>query len=102
MDEFEVESVRIALRRMFEPDRWFDICTVDECLKTAGVTPPIRDLQALRPLHCVKWAAMSPAMRIETLQRVLALFSHPKLDLSLLEPPGVIEQRRTFLQKLLA
>lgn len=49
--------IATAMRKMFE-QRHFDICTVDQCLKVAGIIPPKQTYELLRTLHCVDYGAM--------------------------------------------
>ncbi len=100
MDPFNAEAVRIALRRMFKAGRFFDICAVRTCLTALQVEPPEEELDALRPLHCVSWSEMTPEMAREVQARTLALFSHPAIDLSDLEPKALGEASSLFRRLL--
>jgi hypothetical protein len=80
MDAFRAEAIRLSLRRMFEPNRYFDICALRDCLTAAKIVPPKETMDELHPLHCVHWSEMTPEMRAEVQRRVLALFSLPEVD----------------------
>lgn len=87
MDTFQAEAIRIALKKMFRPDAYFDICTVKECLKVAGIAAPEDEMSALKVLHCVSYSEMTPEMARQVIARTLALFSMPETDLQELAHP---------------
>lgn len=55
---FHAQAAEVALRRMFRPDGYFDICVVDGICKALNRIPPAADYNALRLLHCVHWRDM--------------------------------------------
>jgi hypothetical protein len=57
MDQLTQVAVATAMRKMFD-NKWFDISTVDQCLKLAGVIAPTKPYQTLRVLHCVHYSDM--------------------------------------------
>lgn len=57
MDEIKKMVIATAMRKLFE-GRYLDICTVDQCLKVAGVIAPREPYELLRTLHCVNYDAM--------------------------------------------
>lgn len=57
MNEIDRLVIATAMRTMFEKP-YFDICTVDQCLKVAGVVAPRKTYERLRALHCISFAAM--------------------------------------------
>lgn len=75
MDEFQKQSVVLALTEMFEGTH-FNICTVDRCLTIAKSIPPADDYNALRALHCVDWNKMPPDFRQQVFVKTLGLFAH--------------------------
>lgn len=75
---FEEKTVVHALRDMFRGGTFY-ITTVRECLELTGAQPPQRDIDALSPLHCMKFRDMDPDYRMEVCQRILALFTHDGL-----------------------
>jgi hypothetical protein len=76
-DLFAVEALKVGLRNMFNPTSHFNICLVEQGLKTMGVIAPPKELAALHLLHCVSWRDMEPEFREEVARRTLALFAHP-------------------------
>lgn len=97
-DTFNEETVRLALRRMFNGN-YFDICVVRRCLDAAGCVAPSDQLDALAPLHCVEWGDMTPAMRDQVLRRTLDLFAHPRWELTELDIP-LVEDPDTYSPSL--
>lgn len=58
MDELTRIVIATAMRKMFSGGH-FSICTVDECLKLAGIAAaPARPYGLLRALHCVSFGEM--------------------------------------------
>ncbi|HEY9467621.1 MAG TPA: hypothetical protein VIR54_31225 [Vicinamibacterales bacterium] len=96
LSAFQKEALRLALGRMFRPNGWFDICTVDNCLKLAGAIPSTADYNAMRVLHCVNFSDMTPEMRRAVADATLALFDAPGFDLPQLDrsflPPSAVEE----------
>ena len=75
MDNFQKQTITIALREMFEGSH-FSICTVDQCLKIANVVPPAKEHDALAALHCVHWSKMPADFRQQVFIKTLELFTH--------------------------
>ena len=103
---FEREAVRMALVKMFDGQGYFDICTVDTCVKITGAIPTPRDYAALRALHCVSWSLMTPDMRREVGERVLKVlaepsFSLPQISRSFLPPAVEGEAKKSSLVRRL-
>ena len=73
MTELQAEAAKMALNKMIARGH-FDICTVDEILRTTGGVPNGEDYRTLRLLHCVDFKDFTPRLRLEfpgLLQRVL-------------------------------
>ncbi len=84
MNEFQREAAITALKVMFE-STYFDICTVDKCIKLSGCVPPDRkDYQALHALHCVHFSDMSRNLRNMVLAKTMQIFESPKFDTEVL------------------
>lgn len=91
-DQFTRQSVALSLRKMFEGGH-FSICTVDQCLKTLGITPNKAQYDALSPLHCVHFSSMDPVFREEVMIRTMALFTDGSVfDLSVIERGFMVQQ----------
>jgi hypothetical protein len=74
VDDFQKQTIVLAIHTMFAKKSHFDICTVDECLKVAGITPPSQEKSALRAMHCVSYSDMPPGYRAELITRTVRLF----------------------------
>lgn len=75
LDDFQKQAVVIALKKMFQGN-YFDICTVDRCLKITGSIPPTTDYNALHAMHCVHWSDMPAGFRHQVFEKTLELFNH--------------------------
>lgn len=70
MDETSRLVIATAMRDMIAKG-YVNICTVDECLKVAGVIANAHAMKLLRPLHCVKFAEM-PRELVEKIPTLLS------------------------------
>lgn len=84
MNDFEKEVVITALKKMFNGG-YFDICTVDKCLKLTGAIPDHQDYTALSALHCVYWSEMSQDLRNTVFEKTMVMISNPGFDLTILD-----------------
>lgn len=48
MDDFVKQVVAFKLKRMFKEEKFFDICTVTDIIKTLNLIPNKQELEALR------------------------------------------------------
>lgn len=62
-------TVAHALQRMFQVDRYLDICCIKECCKVCSVFIPSERMDIYSTLHCVHWNEMLPEFR----QTVIAM-----------------------------
>lgn len=69
----ETLAIRAAIKQMFDHG-WMNICTIDMCLKTAGLQPPAREYQILKTLHCVHFNQMPPELMRQIPGLLLTLF----------------------------
>ena len=74
IEDFTRQAIATSLKKMFSQG-YFDICTIDNCLKLAKITPPCGQYEALRVLHCVHYNDMDSEFREQLFNRVMALFS---------------------------
>lgn len=80
MNDFQKEAAITALKVMFDSN-YFDICTVNKCIKLSGCIPPDpKDFQALNALHCVHFSEMSHNLRNMVLAKTMQIFETPKFD----------------------
>lgn len=82
--DFRLEAVKLALKKMFTSD-YFDICTVDCCLKITGAIPDKSTYDGLRAIHCVHWKDMSSSMRNEVFKRTLNMVAGEGFDMSAID-----------------
>lgn len=92
-DQFSRQAVATSIKAMFQKG-YYDICTVDKCLRTLGITPIASQYNPLSALHCVHYDTMTPAFREELLIRTMALFADgTAFDLGVIERGFMVEQR---------
>lgn len=95
MTEFEKQSIAIALKKMFQGTH-FNICTVDNCLKIAGVIPLGKDYQVLAALHCIDWKDMPLDFRNQVFVNTLDLFRHAGFQLEQIAQLGATGRLRVL------
>jgi len=81
MTEFQRQTVVLALKDLAE-DSVFSICTIDKCLKVAGIPRP-PNYDTLRAMHCVDYGKMPRGYREELLKQVAMIFGEhitPPID----------------------
>ena len=74
MNNFEREAVTVAIKQMFD-NQSFSICTIDACLKITCTIPDQKIYNALRALHCVPYAKMSPTLRLHVINETIDMLS---------------------------
>ncbi len=52
-----------ALQNMLKVDKWFSLCTVNECAKVSNIIIPQDRLDIYRAIHCIHWSEMTPEYR---------------------------------------
>jgi hypothetical protein len=92
MTDFEKTSVMVALRKMFRPDSYLNICAIEQCLEIARIAPSREQMVPLKAMHCVHWSEMPVGFPRQTAQYILDLFgldpfTVDDLDNPLLAPP---------------
>jgi len=78
---FEKKVVAIALKEMFQPEKSFSICTIDEVINTLGVTIPEDEYRRWHMLHCKSWKTLGEEMRQEIFARVMFFLSQPTMEI---------------------
>jgi hypothetical protein len=84
LDTFHQQAATVALKKLFDALH-FNICDLDNIIKLIGCIPDKKDYEALRCLHCVNWADMSPDLRGEVLKRVIKIVESVGFDTSVLD-----------------
>lgn len=72
--ETKYETVRTALKHMYQNNGYLSICTVDKLIRLLGVAPPADTYQMLSALHCVHFKEMSKGLRAKVMQALVDLF----------------------------
>ena len=85
MNDLTKKALMASLRKMFEPDGYCNVCTIDECLKVVNAVPNKEDYEALKLLHCVHWRDMAPEMRTEVFKTVIRMLTEYSFDLDVLD-----------------
>lgn len=99
-------TIITALRKMFQPDSHFSICTFDTLCKLAHVVPLHDDRLILDALHCVSWRDMDPFVREEVATTIVRTLLGPQFNLDdlLVKPepvaPKSAEPRSRLLRLL--
>lgn len=87
---------------MFNTKAYFDVCSLDAALETAGIKITSEQKAPFRALHCISYANMPPGFKEQLAGRVMELFSLPpdfKIDIS---PAQIAEPKRGLIQRLLS
>lgn len=103
LDELTRTVIGVALQKMFNGG-YFDICTVDKCLKLAGVIAPKREYDLLHALHCVHFRDMPPELARRVPDMITACFNGLPIAalLAAIEPPGKAAGPFTHLLSLMS
>jgi hypothetical protein len=100
LTEFQAQAANMALKKTLS-GRHFSICDFDALAKSIGVQVGGPDYNALRNLHCVDWAEMSPPMRQMAQEKIVELLGLPpmvmEMEKSEPEPKHQPEQPRMKL-----
>ena len=104
MDEFKKEVIITALKKMFKSS-YFDICTIDKCLRISNIIPSANNYDCLSALHCIHWKDMSSGLRQEVFDKVIEMFQGRQIDFSILDMmfdentssfiPKTVEKKKT-------
>lgn len=61
--EMQRGTVAHALQKMMQPDKWFDVCTIDSAANCCGLVIPGERYKVYRAIHCVHWRDMETEYR---------------------------------------
>lgn len=70
--------MREALKKMFRPEGYFDICALDSMSEAFGIIVPSDTQAKLRLLHCISWREMEPETRRWVAITIDELLSNPE------------------------
>ena len=85
IEPIDVEIVRTKMADMMRRGH-VDICAIKDMIQLTGVIPDGKALERLRVLHCVDFANMTPALRLE-IPRLLQLCLEGRPINYLYQPP---------------
>jgi hypothetical protein len=69
--------MREALKKMFRPEGYFDICALNAISEAFGIIVPSDTHAKLRMLHCISWREMEPETRRWVAITIDSLLSNP-------------------------
>lgn len=76
MDNFQSETIKLALDKMLNQSSHFSICDVDKLAKLLGVNCDSHpDYTTLSALHCVHYSEMSASMKAELPNKIMRVLS---------------------------
>jgi hypothetical protein len=81
-------AVLLRLRKMFNEDTFFDVCSFGTLLDAMGIQISEQEKDQFRLLHCIKYANMGHAMKRELANRVLEVLSRgpvPQFEFTIVE-----------------
>ena len=59
----KVQSVAHALHDMIKPDKWLNVCVIDNCIKVSGICVSKKRYDVYSANHCISWNEMAPDYR---------------------------------------
>jgi hypothetical protein len=59
----QAATVAHALQKMLKTDRYFDVCTIKDCVEVCKIYIPYERMSIYRAVHCVHWNEMLPDYR---------------------------------------
>ena len=106
------QMILLALRRLFDKSKWFDICVVDSLVQVSHAQLPPQERAWLHLMHCVEYNTMPVGLREHLAKRVVAVLKTgmPDLQFSINRPGPVhvevqVDEEDTrpagFVQRLL-
>ena len=75
LTKLESGAARVALTRMIDPTRYFDITAFDNLCTVVGVSCDGQTRHALRLLHCVNCRDMDTTTRMEAVRAIITTFN---------------------------
>jgi hypothetical protein len=86
MSEFNptTAALKLALKRMFSQS-YFDICTIDKCLKLTGSIPSADIYKVMNTVHCVHYADMDAQFRQWLFEQSILMFQNNGFDFNKFE-----------------
>lgn len=78
LTQFQAQAASIALHKLLYGDTFY-ISDLDGLAKLLGVQTGGPDYQALRGLHCMKWAELPEPLRTQAREKAVELLGLPPL-----------------------
>lgn len=75
MNQFEKQSVVIALKKMFDANGFFSVSDFRTILKIVGVTVSDSEMRPFEVLHCIHYKEMPREFRGQLAKEVLAVIA---------------------------
>ena len=69
--QVQMETVAHALRKMLDTGGYFDVCTIDKCMKVAQIHISKERCDVYHAIHCVHWRDMTADYRQTIIAMVL-------------------------------
>lgn len=69
--QLQAQACAHALQDMMKVDKWFNICTIDQCVKVAQIVIPVERYRIYHAAHCISWNNMLPDFRQQLIAMVL-------------------------------
>lgn len=67
----QIQSVAHSLQRMFDPEKYCDVCCIRECAQLCGIYIDSKRMQVYSTQHCVRWNQMIPEFRQTIMAMIL-------------------------------
>jgi hypothetical protein len=71
----QVEAAKVALQKLFQENRYFDISIVDRLLKITNSIPDAKDYEILQAIHCCYYNRMTGEFRAWVQQTVIEMLN---------------------------
>jgi len=65
------DAVAHSLFNMFQTDKHFSICTIDQCIKATGINITRERYNVYHTQHCVNWRDMLPEFKEQLVAMIL-------------------------------
>jgi len=83
--DHKIESVKIALRKMFGNSGHFDICTIRTCCDILNVIPDQEIINSMSAVHCIDYSEMTEEFRSWLFSETLKMMDQTGFDLTFID-----------------
>lgn len=63
-DLAKIQTVAHSLQRMLKADRYFDVCTIRNCISVCQICISEERMNIYQSIHCMHWNEMEPEYRL--------------------------------------